>query len=235
VWLDHWPDYDGVEYLHPSENMYWYGREIAQRSGDATLMLMLNHLSQTQKQTLMYRAIQLGIDDYSVVSTGAGWINNGGHASGRKWPILFAGVMLNDGPMHGIGANAPTSTSWRFGEDQQTFYVTQQDVDRQHYANNSTTPIPGYTQDQIGLPEWGIRHFDQPQYDSPSWTTNYRTCCTATAWVGSVLSARMLNQQAAWNHQALFDYQDRYMQIETGSGAWSDFSGQMWETYRPQY
>jgi hypothetical protein len=73
--------------------------------------------------------------------------------------------------------------------------------------------------------------------DTRVWTANYRQCCTANAWVGFVLAARILNQKAMWNHDELFDYQDRYMNTETNASwrSWSAFAGAMWDQYRSQY
>ena len=44
-----------------------------------------------------------------------------------------------------------------------------------------------------------------------------------------------------WNHDALFDYQDRYIDFMTTTGApssevsWSSFSLEMWNTYRSSF
>ena len=61
---------------------------------------------------------RLGIDDYGlVVDGGPGfdmWKPGGGMSNGRKWPILFAGLMLGDDAM--MKAQYPT------GEDGNTYY-----------------------------------------------------------------------------------------------------------------
>jgi hypothetical protein len=73
--------------------------------------------------------------------------------------------------------------------------------------------------------------------DTCAWTANYRQCCTANAWVGFVLAARIMNQRAMWNHDELFDYQDRYMNTETNPSwrSWNGFAATMWDQYRSQF
>ncbi len=138
--LDHIENY-GVRYMHPSASgldNYYFSLTWT----EAALLLNLD-FSNIEKSNLLINYIQVGIDSYSVVNSGGiGWPPNGGHSSGRKLPILFAGLMLNDSAMKGIGnvsgdylytgghrAGNPPSDYKHFGEDGQTFYVRQSDVD----------------------------------------------------------------------------------------------------------
>ena len=76
--------------------------------------MLLDDLDRT-RETLLLRFIQKGIDYYGVVQSDDNlWIGNGGHNSGRKWPILFAGLMLGHEGMSHVKAT--------FHEDQQTYY-----------------------------------------------------------------------------------------------------------------
>ena len=94
----------------------------------------------------------------------------------------------------------------------------------------------GYGRDDLGLPEWGNRHADDPSYDRKAWTADpYRRCCTANAWHGFVLAARIMGMRDAWDHPPLFDYVDRYMQVEQQGHwmrSWSPFCERMWDRYR---
>lgn len=255
-WLDHIPSWLG-RYQHPVDNMPDYGREIATQVGIAALMLNLNFTSQ-DKETLLIRFVQLGIDLYGIIQDGGrnNWVNNGGHASGRKFPILFAGLVLDNPDMKNIGeksgdylysegygpGNEPPDYI-HFGEDDQTFYVTQADVDITHSPqwrtdSRDAQQIPYETKD-IGLPEWGIVHANRPESCNKYWGAYYRQCCVANAWAGFILAAHIMEESASawtlWNHQALFDYQDRYMQVE---GQWrrtSRFVEAMWDAYRAEY
>ncbi len=232
--LDQIGTYPAIEFLHPSQAMPWYGRDSASEVGDAA-MLLCSIYSEAQKFDLGIDLIQLGIDTYGAMASGTKWRPNGGHASGRKFPILFAGLMLGDNDMLNVGSTVLPSTN-TFGEDAQCFYVSSATVAGQAGAI-------GYTSAMIGLPEWGIRHweFTTANPDNASWGASYRTCCTANSWIGFVLAARMLGLQSAWNHDALFDYQDRYMDVTApggqhpGSRSWSAFQEAMWDLYRDQF
>ena len=95
----------------------------------------------------------------------------------------------------------------------------------------------------MDTPVWGERHcadieWNESGYTDPG-TITYRTCCTANAWHGAALSARILEDtdlaKSLWNHEAFFDYTDIYMdEGHTGyTRSWAAFNGDMWDTYRP--
>ncbi len=239
-WIDHVPNWMG-RFIHPSDNMPDYGREIATEVSIGALMLHLN-IPLGDKMILLVRYVQLGIDLYGVIRDGGeeNWVPNGGHASGRKWPILFAGIMLDDAGMMNIG-----SEDIVFGEDGQTFYVSQAEVDITQSSawdpdERADEFIPYETGD-IGLPEWGIVHSQYPEADNRGWVTPYRQCCTAYSWPGFVLAAHIMGAVELWNHDPLFDYQDRYMQVTSEVGAYpgwrctSGFVENMWDLYRADY
>ncbi len=147
VWLD-WIFTD--QYIKPSNNMPKYGRDIAVRTGDGALVLNLNYTN-AQKEALLIRYVQLGIDLYGIIQADKihAWQNSGGFSHGRKLPILTAGLILDDAEMEGVGAlsgdylysgsygagNNPPDYI-HFGEDDQTFYVTADDIYSQPYTLN---------------------------------------------------------------------------------------------------
>ncbi len=236
-WIDHVPNWLGG-YHHPEDNMPDYGREIAAQVGIGALVLHLD-LSPAQKEILLIRYVQLGIDLYGVVLDGGeqNWVPNGGHASGRKWPILFAGLLLGDTAMMHIGPGDGSGTA-AFGEDGQTFYVSQEDINRTHDPDLRGCYLLEYEQEDMDLPEWGIVHSTNPVADNKAWCAVYRRCCTANAWAGFVLAAHIMDVQDLWEHDALFDYQDRYMALEpqgTWTRCWDDFTEEMWDRYRFSY
>ena len=51
--------------------------------------------------------VQYGIDLYGCVKAGYGWPAFGGHRSGRKLPILMAGLLLGDDAMKNVSASLP--------------------------------------------------------------------------------------------------------------------------------
>ena len=162
---------------------------------------MMLHLDFTdaEKETLLIGYVQAGIDLYGVVQDGGRnhWPGSGGNNSGRKWPILFAGMMLGDPGMRSIG-----SQDVAFGEDTQCFYVAETPPGSGVYNNG----YGGYGPEHLGMPEWGIEHAHRPQNDTVSWTGQaYRLCCTANAWWGQILAARIMDAESLWNHDSLFD------------------------------
>ena len=96
-----------------------YGREVGRAVGVASLLLCLDYTPQ-EKERLLINFVQYGIDLWGIARAGyPGWQAHGGHGSGRKWPIVFAGMMLGDAAMQ-----SPTKTlpHLKFGEDMQTMY-----------------------------------------------------------------------------------------------------------------
>jgi hypothetical protein len=225
-WLDHLGGWTG-RYLHPRLNMPDYGRDIADLVGVAALVLQLD-FDPAQKAPLVHAMVQLGIDLSGVVDNGGRFAADGGSGSGRKFPILLAGALLRDQDLLRL-AREPG----RFAEDVQTFYVEQTapGVWNRGYGD--------YGPEDEGLPEWGNRHGEDPSVDRKSWTSDpYRRCCTANVWHGFVLATRIMGLREQWGHPALFDYVDRYMQIEP-PGAWTrsfhPFAERMWDRYRADF
>ncbi len=262
-WIDHIPGWPG-RYHHPAENMPDYGREIATQVGIGALKLNLN-LTDQMKEVLLIRFVQLGIDLYGIVQDGGkqNWVNNGGCASGCKWPILFTGIVLNHPNMRNIGRidivnYGPSHQGYvHFGEDDQTFYVGDADIYKPPYKRHvwhggfvyyghgkgdKHRDYLEYTEKHRGMPEWGIEHTTDRNQDGLDWNTSYRPSSTANAWAGFILTAHIMGAKELWNHDALFDYMDRYMEVQkqvVGVGhwtrQWSRFIENMWDAYRPDY
>jgi hypothetical protein len=96
--------------------------------------------SQIQKEKLCIRLIQIGIDMYGCYLDNGSWSANGGHASGRKFPIVFAAMMLNNSEMKSL--NLMNGSSYRFGEDGQTYYYN--DSTLPDFVNKTTFQVdPG--------------------------------------------------------------------------------------------
>jgi hypothetical protein len=236
MWLDHQSGWIS-RFIHPIDNMPDYGRDFTAVFGRGVLVANLNYTNQ-QKRDLVVRLVQIGIDYWGNVQAGYLWSGVGGQGSGRKFPILFAGALLNDAAMLGVGISHP-SGYWgpgnalsQFGEDCQTFYVQETSPGVYNWGGG------GYNATHVGMPEWGNGHSEAPWNDNADWFADaYRRCCTANAWVGQTLAARVMGLRAAWNHASYFDYMDRYMVTEpTGwTRAWDGWQEQMWNLHRPNY
>lgn len=227
TWLDHVPGWTG-RYLHPTQNMPDYGRELSDLVGVGALMLQID-LPPQEKRQLAIAMVQLGIDLHGVVQNGGRFLADGGSGSGRKFPVLLAGALLQDQDLL-RSAREPRFT---FAEDAQTFYVAETAPGVCNGGHG------GYGPEDVGLPEWGNRHADDPSLDAKSWTGDpYRRCCTANVWAGFVLATRIMGLRDEWAHPALFDYVDRYLQIEPRGAwtrAWTPFVERMWDRYRAQF
>lgn len=185
-----------------------YGREAGRAVGIATLLLMCDFAAE-EKEPLLINFIQYGIDLWGIVTAGyKGWPAHGGHGSGRKWPIVFSGMLLGDTAM---ASPEKTFPEIRFGEDMQTMYGecwTGADV---VYAGHQGV-IDGKA--VSSTPGWGPYEHNHPSEwaDSNQIGEDYRRCCTSLAWVGEALAAMLLNAKKQWNHDAFFDYVDRWME-----------------------
>ena len=113
-----WIDTNAFLFDAPAEYMPSYGQHVAFADSYASLLLMLNFPAD-QKINLTNYFVQYGIDLYGCVQAGYGWPAFGGHRSGRKLPIIFAGILLNDSGMKNVSATYPD----KFGEDMQTLYI----------------------------------------------------------------------------------------------------------------
>jgi len=235
-WLDHAPGW-ATRFMHPVQNMPDYGRDLAAAFNEAALMCNTAG-SPAMRRQLATHLVQIGIDFYGNLEGGAFWEGVGGHGSGRKFPILFAGALLGDVDMLRVGfdyvsGHDPSGASTTFfGEDCQTFYVQQTAPNEINWGHG------GYQIGHLGMAEFGFSHAHYPQNDDATWTGNsYRQCCTANAWIGAVLCARVMGLVDEWNHPALFDYTDRYTSIESSgwTKSWKPWVGDMWDVYRPQF
>lgn len=227
TWLDHVAGWTG-RFLHPRENMPDYGRDIADLVGIAGLVLQLDH-PDPDKRPLAIALTQLGIDLYGIASNGGRFVADGGSGSGRKFPVLFAGALLSDRTLLAFVRDQKNA----FAEDVQTFHVeeTRPGVWNRGYGD--------YGPDDAGLPEWGNQHADDPSFDRKQWTSDpFRRCCTANVWHGFVLATRIMGLREQWGHPALFDYVDRYMQVEPAGAwtrSWNPFAEAMWDRYRADH
>jgi len=221
-----------------------YGREVGRAVGIASLLLCLDFTPE-EKEKLLLGFVQYGIDLWGILRAGyPGWPAHGGHGTGRKWPIVFAGLLLGDEEMQTPKKRFPNV---KFGEDMQTMYAKGWTGAKAVYAGH--VGAQGSKSDK----GWGAYEHTPPA----EWVSNlgeaYRRTCTSLAWVGQALAARILHAEKAWDHDAFFDYVDRWMTeddtehikiIKQAKGwdysmswarqrqAWDPFVEAMWAKYR---
>ena len=232
-WLDHLNGAWQGQWLLPIQNQPAYGREFARIVSIASLMLHLD-VPQERKRKLLIGLVQYGIDLRGIVEAGGWWNEGGGHTSGRKWPVLFAGLML-DQPGFSI---MPGSAL--FQEDTQTYYG-------EGWAG-MTALWQMVIHHGVRLPYMHVPPNQWSTYDG-GWaqtSESYRKCCTIRTWPGQTLAALLMGAKAAWNHNAYFDNVEDWMRQEdlyaAGRGGrarpseegstFDAFVDAMWRTHR---
>jgi len=213
-----WIDTNPFLFDAPADYMPSYGQHIAFADSYASLLLTLNFPAD-QKVNLTNYFVQYGIDLYGCVQAGYGWPAFGGHRSGRKLPIIFAGILLNNTGMMNVSAAYPN----QFGEDMQTLYIKNLPpagsylqawqgatvIYGGHYGvdANGTVVSPGLygPYEQLQPANWPLINPTEQLGES------YRRCCTSVSWVGEALTIHIMHAENAWNYPAFFDYVDRWM------------------------
>jgi hypothetical protein len=239
-----------------------YSRDFSEDISDAVLMLNLN-IGDDNKKNLTIRLAQLGIDNYRNMEMGndlprGNWYPLEGQQMGRKLPIVFAGLVLDDNDMLNIGKwennNPNGGLNPVFQEDLNIFRVTEADVGR-HVSGVNTgcssgtctvACAPEYTLDQVGLPEWGSRHYGPYANlcnDNADWAAAYRSISIA-GMLGTALAVNLMGIKENWDNNLFFDYYDRAIDMErslgyfitdprlSGSQSTSQFTFDIWIRYR---
>ncbi|MEN8202340.1 MAG: T9SS type A sorting domain-containing protein [Bacteroidota bacterium] len=225
-WLDHINNWM-LGGTAPTENLASYGREFCRTVSLVGLRLMLEG-TEAEKEKLLLGFVQLGIDLHGLRKAGAMWHMGGGITSGRKWPVVFASLLLDDEEMKIFpGAS-------EFHEDQQTYYGvswTGETALWQMVKHHGTAPM--------------YEHRNPADYSDIDYRSHsYRHCCTGLAWIGEALGALLIEARQTWNHDAFFDYCDRFMNEPTDpyreaglsynllGKAFDPFVQNMWDAYR---
>jgi hypothetical protein len=211
-----WIDTSPFNFDVPAEYMPSYGAQVGAAVGFAALTLTLNYPAE-QKVNLTNMLVQYGIDLFGCVKAGYGWPAFGGHRSGRKLPIVLAGMLLGDASMKNVSALYPD----KFGEDMQTVYIAKIPGGYSKAWQGATVIYGGhYGVHTDGTPVSAGLYGPYEQLQPSAWPLingneqlgeAYRRCCTSLVFVGEALAMRLLGGQAAWNSPAFFDYVDRWM------------------------
>ncbi|NLF32513.1 MAG: hypothetical protein GX591_16680, partial [Planctomycetes bacterium] len=182
------------------------GQWVGQAMSMGGLMLMCDY-TPAEKEPLLINMVQVGIDYWGAVEGGhPGWEGWGGHGSGRKFPIVFAGLLLGDERMASPTRSFPACN---FGEDNQTMYDDCWTGAKVVFAGHSGKHAGG----SIPRPDWGpYEHLHPSQWQRGNITSDaYRRANTSTSFVGQALVIMLMGAKEQWNHDAFFDYVDRWM------------------------
>jgi len=235
-----WLDTVFFGFCSPVDNLPQYGREVGRAGGQGTLMLCCD-FDPALKERLLQGIVQAGIDYWGVIRAGhPGYQAHGGHGSGRKWIIVFSGLMLGDADMQNPYTKFP---NLRFGEDMQTVYGQ---------GWTGATALYGGHVGAAGSPGakgWGLYENLPPEKWEAQLGEGYRHCCTSICWIGQALTMRLMKVEKVWNHDAFFDYCDRWMYEDNAEflpkikaaknwdfgpqgSTWDKFVNEMWAKYR---
>ncbi len=237
----------------PMENMPHYGQWVGQAQSMAGLILCLD-IDPAQKERLLVRVVQVGIDYWGAVRGGhPGWQGWGGHGSGRKFPIVLAGLLLGDEEM---ASPTVAFAEANFGEDNQTMYDEAWTGAHVVFAGHSGVH---HGRGEVPRRQWGpYEHLHPSRWQEDGLNGRqseaYRRANSSSSWPGQALTMRLLGGEEAWAHDAFFDYVDRWMyepdeqnraviadlhnlatprQTWTFQGnTWEPFVKQMWDRYR---
>ena len=215
---------DTVGYGRAMPRKSFYGPQIAERGGEASLLLQLNYSAEDKEQLLVH-VVQVGIDLFGLLRGGSEWPGEGGGMAGRKWIITFAGLMLGDKEMHSLSVSYPDR---HFHEDDQTVFCPVEFLGKKyesgwtgakviwagHYCYVNGVFMGGGHRPRKAMDHYGpVELFHPADWPSP-WSEGsegYRRGTTSGAWVGQALAARLMQAEKNWNHEAFFAYVDRWM------------------------
>jgi hypothetical protein len=212
-----WMDICDFSYDAPLAYMPGYGQIISRVESMASLVLALD-LPQERKEKLLIGFLQYGVDLWGAVRGGyPGWAGFGGLNIGRKWPIVLAGVLLGDEAMASPTKSYPKCL---FAEDTQTLYGE---------SWTGAKVVFGGHQEGKGLDYWlnkpptekgdngPYEHKDPSTWNDKNYQSeSYRRCCTSNSWVGYALVIQLMHLEKQWDHDAFFDYVDRWMYEDNG-------------------
>ena len=232
-WLFHITDFAGRS-SHPIQNMPNYHSDVYRVIQEAALLVMLDLDSidsPGELDKILIPFIQLGIDSHHVTTSN---VESGADSSIHKWPILFAGLLLDDPNMQ--------ATDYIFRTDWMTYYVDEGvsqiasqfipsgQVHTRYCDGNDLVPAfrqdPGDMEHEHLDPLW---EWHLVPNGGGSKRESYRII-NSPGWVGPALAAILMQAEARWNHPAFFDYVDRWR--EEGGTSTSDFVDSIWDSYR---
>jgi hypothetical protein len=199
-WIDHAYSWSS-RHVHPIESMPEYGQQVAHAVEDGGLLL-LGNAPLEKKRKLLIGYVQNGIDLFGCMERGArGWPGAGGFGNGRKWPILFAGLLFQDKEMQNVKGE--------FGEDDQTEFGDCWTGANVVFAGQY--PVLAKENPKRYADDRGAYEHLPPSKWKSNMGEGYRRCCTSCSWVGQALAARIMHAEKIWNHDAFFAYVDRWM------------------------
>ncbi len=214
-----WIDTVGFGRAMPRLKFQFYGPNIAEIVGIGSLLLLLDYAPE-EKEPLLLNMVQTGIDLFGLLRGGGGWPAEGAGAAGRKWPIMFAGLMLDEPAMSALTRHHPEG---RFHEDEQTAFCPLEFAGKKYEhgwtgAKVVWTGHYAYFKGQWRSNKWEGTYGPVDLIPPSEWpvpwaegSEGYRRNGTSPFWVAQALAARLMHVEKLWDHDAFFAYVDRWM------------------------
>lgn len=192
-----WIDFTAWGYGAPLKNMPRYGRGYVSAVSNVSLVLQLDYPA-AHKEKLLIHFVQYGIDIGGLVRSGfKGWPGHGGFGAGRRWTIIFAGLMLGEEEFLDLKKLNPQA---RFAEVDQTSWGKSWHGDDEVFESHpGWRPEPS---EKTHPSKWDKGHLQ---------SESYRLSVTSVEWVGQALAMRMMRAERLFNHDPFFAYVDRWM------------------------
>lgn len=208
------------ESIHPNARGDSYGAGVARQNGVEAIRLMLDDPI-AEKMDLLIAFMQNGYDTYHLAKEGMYWEDDGGHAHGRKLPIVFTGWITNNQEITDFVSSRGTST---FGENFSVYEssVTGEILYGQYEIPTDPTENAAYERDywynQLN-PGNGRRTLRDPyQYIDGGERDGggYARCCFSQPVKHNITPVLLLcGMEDVWNDQVLLDYIDRWVEVGT--------------------
>jgi hypothetical protein len=234
-WIMNNIDYS-ARYIQPTQNMLNYYREMGVFFSDLALYLSLD-ISTEDKEKIILNLIQVGIDSYYMSVTGIG------DSQFFKYPIFIAGLLLNDSALMNLTncQIVPREDRTYYLPDGESTLTSLIITGGNLWTGYSVfNPRPAWREDagdkeheHLDITEWS----NLPVSDGGAKREAYRRIGSPLL-VGIMLGILLMDEKAAWNHDALFDYADRWMDEDGATVAAlinTYYAGTVWETSASGY
>lgn len=227
-----WIDLSMYGYANPARNLPRYGQDITVSTSTVTMMLHLDYPTE-QKEKLLVNFVQRGIDLLGAIRGGyPGWQGHGGYGQGRKWALIFTGLMLGEDQM----MQPHKYYKVYFGEDQDTHWGRGWNGANVVFISHPL--YYGESEELLHPTQWAqTRNESYRKENSSAW------------WAGECLSAYLMRAEDLWGHPPFFAYVERWMRDDflrdthessgtRGGRQWKEvarltpFQRVLWEKYR---
>jgi hypothetical protein len=180
------------------------------------MVMMAMDFTYAEKRECVLGLVQVGIDIYEAMSGGHTYHVDGGFDHGFLFPVLVAGHLMNNAGMKNLRTTFPARR--RYLEDGRTNYATDVSANPGQtfvaywgcWVINTRTGGQAATYYLNGCTGVGSKT-SVPNNLNGDGCNSYLGCCTSTCWPGISLVCKVMGIENLLQHDAFFDYVDRWM------------------------